>query len=69
MKNLIPHFIQEQYLDGNTHGRIEAYTLFFDLSGFTTLTEALMRQGTRGAEQLSNVLNDIFEPLVRMVYS
>ena len=69
MKNLIPHFIQEQYLDGNTHGRIEAYTLFVDLSGFTPLTEALMRQGTRGAEQLSNVLNDIFEPLVRMVYS
>ena len=69
MKNLIPHFIQEQYLDGNTQGQIEAYTLFVDLSGFTPLTEALMRQGTRGAEQLSNVLNDIFEPLVRMVYA
>ncbi|MCB0594567.1 MAG: tetratricopeptide repeat protein [Phaeodactylibacter sp.] len=69
MKNLIPHFIQEQYLDGNTQGQIEAYTLFVDLSGFTPLTEALMRQGTRGAEQLSNVLNEIFEPLVRMVYA
>ncbi len=69
MKNLIPHFIQEQYLSGNTHGRIEAYTLFVDLSGFTPLTDALMRQGTRGAEELSNVLNEIFEPLVRMVYA
>ncbi|MCO6478942.1 MAG: tetratricopeptide repeat protein [Phaeodactylibacter sp.] len=69
MKNLIPHFIQEQYLSGNTHGRIEAYTLFVDLSGFTPLTDALMRQGTRGAEELSIVLNEIFEPLVRMVYA
>ncbi|MCB9265657.1 MAG: tetratricopeptide repeat protein [Lewinellaceae bacterium] len=69
MKNLIPHFIQEQYLSGNTHGRFEAYTLFVDLSGFTPLTEALMRQGTRGAEELSNVLNEIFEPLVRMAYA
>jgi len=69
VKNLLPHFIQEQYLDGNTQGQVEAYTLFVDLSGFTPLTEDLMRQGARGAEQLSNVLNEIFEPLVRMVYA
>lgn len=69
MKNLIPHFIQEQYLDGNTHGQIEAFTLFVDLSGFTPLTEAMMGQGARGAEELSNVLNEVFEPLVRMVYA
>ncbi|MCB9296343.1 MAG: tetratricopeptide repeat protein [Lewinellaceae bacterium] len=69
MKNLIPHFIQEQYLNGNTQGQLEAYTLFVDLSGFTPLTEALMQKGNRGAEELSNVLNEIFEPLVHMVYA
>lgn len=69
MNHLIPHFIQEQHLAGQTHGNLEGYTLFVDLSGFTPLTEALMKQGNKGAEQLSNILNDIFEPLVRLVYA
>ncbi len=43
--------------------------MFADLSGFTALTETLMAQGARGAEQLSQALNDIFSPLVRLVYS
>ncbi|MCB9276763.1 MAG: tetratricopeptide repeat protein [Lewinellaceae bacterium] len=69
MKNLIPHFIQEQFQKGVSHGEMEAYTMFVDLSGFTPLTESLMRQGNRGAEQLSNILNEVFEPLVRLVYA
>ncbi len=48
---------------------MQAYTMFADLSGFTALTEHLMAQGARGAEQLSQALNDIFSPLVRLVYS
>ncbi|MBX2928460.1 MAG: tetratricopeptide repeat protein [Saprospiraceae bacterium] len=68
MKQLIPHFIQEQCQKGKAHGRMQAYTMFVDLSGFTALTETLMAQGTRGAEQLSQALNDIFGPLVRLVY-
>lgn len=68
MKNLIPHYIQDRLQEGQTKGALQAYTLFVDLSGFTPLTEALMRQGTSGAEQLTNVLNEIFEPLVHLVY-
>lgn len=69
VKNLIPHFIQDQSLAGKTYGRMQAYTMFVDMSGFTALTETLMAQGARGAEQLSQALNDIFSPLVRLVYS
>lgn len=69
MKNLIPHFIQDQFIVNNREGRLIAYTLFVDLSGFTQVTGALMRQGNRGAEELSKVLNDIFEPLVQLVYA
>jgi hypothetical protein len=70
VKNLIPHFIQEQYLkQRHWHGHLKGYTLFVDLSGFTPLTEALMKQGTKGAEQLSNILNEIFQPLVRIWYT
>lgn len=68
MKNLIPHFVQEQFKKGKPHGWVQAYTMFVDMSGFTPLTESLMRQGNRGAEQLSLVLNEIFEPLVSLVY-
>jgi len=43
--------------------------MFIDLSGFTPLTEALMGRGNRGAEELSYILNEIFEPLVSLVYT
>nr|WP_256534305.1 tetratricopeptide repeat protein [Lewinella sp. JB7] len=38
------------------------------MSGFTPLTETLMQQGLTGAEQLSMILNEVFEPLVELVY-
>ena len=69
MKNLIPHFIENQLRRGLTHGEIEAYTMVLDLSGFTPLTESLMREGNKGAEQLSIILNKVFDPLVDLVYA
>ncbi|PHN07437.1 adenylate/guanylate cyclase domain-containing protein [Flavilitoribacter nigricans] len=68
MKHLIPHFIQEKFAAGERRGSIEAYTMFIDLSGFTPLTQSLMREESTGAEQLSLILNDIFEPLINLVY-
>jgi predicted ATPase/class 3 adenylate cyclase len=68
VKNLIPPFIQQQYQAGQEFGQLMAYTLNVDLSGFTPLTENLMQKGVRGAEELSNILNEIFEPLVQLVY-
>ena len=68
MRNLIPHFIHHQHQQGNKHGNFKAFTMFIDLSGFTSLTETLMKRGKEGAEQLSFSLNDIFEPLVNLVY-
>jgi len=66
---LIPHFIQEQYRQGKTRGQLQAFTMFIDLSGFTPLTEVLMGKGHRGAEELSIILNDIFTPLINLVYA
>ncbi|MCB0641717.1 MAG: AAA family ATPase, partial [Phaeodactylibacter sp.] len=68
MRNLIPRFIQKQYQEGNEKGAFEGYAMFIDLSGFTPLTETLMRQGNEGAERLSRILNNIFVPTVRIVY-
>ncbi|CAH1000664.1 hypothetical protein LEM8419_01798 [Neolewinella maritima] len=69
MQPLIPPFIQQKFLAGDLHGQVEAFTLNVDLSGFTPLTETLMQQGLTGAEQLSVILNDIFQPLVALVYA
>jgi class 3 adenylate cyclase len=69
LKPLIPHFIQEQFQKGQNSGEFEAFALFLDLSGFTAMTETLLQRGNEGAEILSNILNDIFNPLVEIVYA
>jgi tetratricopeptide (TPR) repeat protein/class 3 adenylate cyclase len=68
LKNLIPYFIQHQFQQKNNHGYFNAYTMFIDLSGFTPLTETLMERGNEGAEELSIILNKVFEPMVSLVY-
>ncbi|MCA9962514.1 MAG: adenylate/guanylate cyclase domain-containing protein, partial [Anaerolineales bacterium] len=69
MKNLIPHFIQQQFAQGVWHGRFHAATLFIDITGFTSLTETLMQYEKEGAEVLAGALADIFNPLVTAVYA
>jgi class 3 adenylate cyclase/tetratricopeptide (TPR) repeat protein len=66
-KSLVPLFILEQFSEGNLRGKFSATTLFVDISGFTPLTESLMRHGTEGAEILSDILDDIFAPMVALV--
>ncbi len=39
-----------------------------DISGFTSLTEHLMSKGKEGAEILSSLLDQIFEPLIKAIY-
>ncbi|MEO6570229.1 MAG: adenylate/guanylate cyclase domain-containing protein, partial [Ilumatobacteraceae bacterium] len=41
---------------------------FFDVSGFTRLTERLVRFGRSGAEHINDVLNTIFEGLIDEVF-
>ncbi len=66
---LIPYFIQDKFNSNIKHGRFDASTMFIDIVGFTSLTSRLLAKGNIGAEELSLVLNMIFEPLVDTVYS
>lgn len=68
MQQLIPAYIQQQLLANQMNGQLSAFTLNIDLSGFTALTEDLMKRGSQGAEAMSVILNEIFEPLVALVY-
>ncbi len=68
IRNLIPHFIQSQYDADRFEGQLKAFVLYADIKGFTPLTEAIMADAERGAERLSQVLNEIFEPIVSLIY-
>jgi hypothetical protein len=38
MRNLIPHFIQDQYQQAHDEGSFEALTMFVEVSDFTPMT-------------------------------
>ncbi|MBC8383894.1 MAG: hypothetical protein H8E57_00075 [Candidatus Cloacimonetes bacterium] len=52
MKNLIPKFILEKYKENKFSGNFKATTIFIDISGFTAMTQGLMKNGKEGAEIL-----------------
>ena len=68
MKNLIPPFLQEKYEKGESRGRFESAALFFDIAGFTGMTEALMMHGKEGAEILSEIIDKLFQPVIDIIY-
>lgn len=49
--------------------RFEAVVLFADVSGFTALSEALGATGKDGTEQLTEILNDYFGPMISLIES
>lgn len=68
MHNLIPHFIQEQFSQGDYWGEFSAASLFIDISGFTTITNTLMEHGPHGAEVLAAIMRRVLDPPIRDVY-
>ncbi|NJP05617.1 MAG: adenylate/guanylate cyclase domain-containing protein [Chloroflexaceae bacterium] len=44
-----------------------AAVLFADVSGFSTLADQLAQQGPKGAEELSSVLNQLFDELITFI--
>ena len=69
MHRLVSPFILEKYTAGESSGQLDAATLFVDVSGFSTMTSALMQHGQHGAEVLAQVMRAIFDPLVEAVYA
>ena len=42
--------------------------MFLDLSGFSTMTDALMQHGQHGAEVLAALMHGVFDPLVESIF-
>lgn len=62
----LPRFLPAwaEQSSGLAHREVDASLVMFDITGFTRLTERLSRQGRAGAEELSEVLDAVFSPLV-----
>ncbi len=69
MKNLIPSFIVERFQKQQSSGGLQAIVMFVDMSGFTNMTETLMKGGDEGAEILSDILNRIFTSTENEIYA
>ncbi|MBN1232781.1 MAG: tetratricopeptide repeat protein [Candidatus Coatesbacteria bacterium] len=68
MKNLVPYYIIEKTLSGESEGHFNAVTLFIDICGFTKMTNEFMKYGNEGIEVLSSIINSIFKPSIDMIY-
>jgi len=60
MRQLVPQLILENYNAEKYHGAFSAVGLFVDISGFSTLTDTLMRYGPHGAEVLAQIMRRVF---------
>lgn len=66
--NFIPKFIYKKYLENETAGKLNGTAMFVDVVGFTSMTQDLIEHGKAGAEVLSEVIYQIFEPIIDSVY-
>ncbi|NOR44068.1 MAG: tetratricopeptide repeat protein, partial [Candidatus Delongbacteria bacterium] len=68
MQNLVPEKIVQNFIDNKFTDEFDCFSMFVDISGFTSTTEALMKHGQEGAEVLSDILKHLFETIVNAVY-
>lgn len=68
MHRIIPEIIIENYSAGRYQGSFKAASMFLDISGFSTMTDALMGQGRDGAEVLARMMRAVFDPLVEAIF-
>ncbi|MBN1231997.1 MAG: tetratricopeptide repeat protein [Candidatus Coatesbacteria bacterium] len=69
MHPYIPVFIHDKLRQNEISGEFNAFVMFCDISGFTPLTETLLKYGKPGSEILIRILSKIFNPMVDTIYS
>ncbi len=68
MQNFLPDFIRNKFINTINSGSGEAIALFMDISGFTSMTRQLMRNGKEGAEIISSIVNSVFDFIIKEIY-
>jgi class 3 adenylate cyclase/tetratricopeptide (TPR) repeat protein len=63
------HFIENlDRISKDNYIRVSGYVMFADLSGFTAMSEKFSALGKEGSEQISNILNLVFEDLIDIIH-
>lgn len=68
MNALIPVFILNRFREGIFQGDFSAYTVFIDISGFTKMSQDLMRYDKDGSETLCFIINKVFSSAIESVH-
>lgn len=68
MRNFIPGFIEKKFEKKEFTGKEESIVISVDVVGFTAITENLVKFGKEGAEILSDMLNQAFQPSIKLIY-
>ena len=69
MHRVVPELIIENYRAGCYRGEFPAVGMFLDLTGFSTMSDALMQHGQHGAEVLAGLMHGVFDPLVESIFN
>jgi predicted ATPase/class 3 adenylate cyclase len=69
MHRVVPELIVKNFRERNYSGEFQAVSMFLDLSGFSTMTDALMQHGQHGAEALAGLMHGLFDPLVESIFA
>lgn len=67
MKEFIPDFILNNYSNEVYNGEFQAVAMTLDISGFTSITEFLMKKDKEGVEVLNKILSEIFENIISLI--
>jgi class 3 adenylate cyclase len=69
LSKYIPKHFAEIYSDIEKKNfvRVNGTVMFADLSGFTNLSEKLTAKGKEGSEEISRIINEVFEELITIV--
>ncbi|MBN1970592.1 MAG: AAA family ATPase [Candidatus Delongbacteria bacterium] len=66
--NLVPDFVLGKFSQNNFEGSVKAYTVFVDISGFTSLTQELVKFKKLGIETLTEIVTSIYKPVIDLIY-
>lgn len=68
MKGLVPQHVLDLHNSNKKTSKDEFYCLFADISGFTKITQTLMKDGFQGAEVLETKINSLFFEMIEKVH-
>ncbi len=69
MIRTVPHFILEKAEKEIMHGSFLGLVAYFDITGFTNLTQSLIRFQNEGLENLGLMINHVFSPCLDIIRS